>query len=77
MYSNFALSIIGISRFLGEAVYHTYAHFISNLLGFMNNKKPFLCSFDFLLLDCTRRDLFDCSFDKCGFVHLNKTKQDF
>ena len=75
MYSNFALSIIGIGCLVGEAVYHTYAHFLAALLDLVNIIIPLLCSNEYLNPDCTRRCLFICSLEKNGDVHLNKIKQ--
>ena len=66
---------MGISPLVGEAVYHTYAHFLLVYLALLNTITNNLCSIDYLKRECTRRGLFICSFEKSGFVHLNKRKR--
>ena len=51
---------MGISRFLGETVYQTYAHYFGLIFLFMSNIKEIICLYVQLMSVITRRLLFKC-----------------
>ena len=59
MYSNFALSIIGISRFLGETVYQTYASQLCLKDGLMIKIKTLFRSNEYFNWKKARQRLFE------------------